>query len=46
MSTENIYQIIDDLQSFSEKIGSEWMAERIAMLEAQVGALEINQLNK
>lgn len=46
MNTENIYQIIDDLQGFADQSGSEWMKEKLAMLEAQVGALEINQLNK
>ena len=42
MNTENIYQIIDDLEAFSEKIGSEWMKERLAMLEVQI----INQSTK
>ena len=46
MNTENIYQIIEDLETFADQIGSEWMKERVAMLEAQLGALEINQLNK
>lgn len=42
MNTENIYQIIDDLEAFAEKIGSEWMKERLAMLEVQI----INQSTK
>ena len=46
MNTENIYQIIDDLEGFADKIGSEWMKERVAMLEAQLAALEINQSTK
>lgn len=40
MNTENIYQIIDDLQGFAEQSGSEWMKERLAMLEAHIGLLE------
>ena len=43
MNTENIYQIIDDLEKFADQVGSEWMKERVAMLEAHIGALEINQ---
>lgn len=43
MNTENIYQVIDDLQGFAKNLGSEWMEERLAMLEAQIGSLEINQ---
>lgn len=46
MNTENIYQIIDDLEGFANQIGSEWMKERLAMLEAHVGELEINQSTK
>lgn len=42
--TENIYQILDDLQGFAEQVGSEWMKERVAMLEAHIGLLE-NQSN-
>ena len=34
MNTENIYQILDDLEGFAEQVGSEWMKERLAMLEA------------
>ena len=43
MNTENIYQIIDDLQGFAEQVGSEWMKERLAMLEAHLAQLENNQ---
>lgn len=43
MNTENIYQVLDDLQGFAEKFGSEWLNERLAMLEAQIANLE-NQL--
>lgn len=43
MNTENIYQIIDDLEGFAQQIGSEWMKERLAMLEAHLAELEINQ---
>ena len=43
MNTENIYQIIDDLSGFADQVGSEWMKERLAMLEAHIGVLEINQ---
>jgi polyhydroxyalkanoate synthesis regulator phasin len=43
MNTENIYQVLDDLETFADQIGSEWMKERVAMLEAQVAQLE-NQL--
>ena len=42
MERENFYQIIDDLEAFAEKIGSEWMKERLAMLEVQI----INQSTK
>jgi len=42
MNTENIYQIIDDLEGFAEKVGSEWMKERLAMLEVHI----INQSTK
>ena len=42
MNTENIYQIIDDLEAFAEKVGSEWMKERLAMLEVHI----INQSSK
>ena len=40
MNTENIYQVIDDIEAFADKIGSAWLKERAAMLEAQVGNLE------
>lgn len=43
MNTENIYQIIDDLEGFAQQIGSEWMKERLAMLEANLAQLENNQ---
>ncbi len=43
MNTENIYQILDDLEGFAQQIGSEWMKERLAMLEAHLAQLEINQ---
>jgi len=43
MNTENIYQIIEDLETFADQIGSEWMRERLAMLEAHIGQLEVNQ---
>ena len=43
METNNIYQIIDDLSGFADQVGSEWMKERLAMLEAHIGVLEINQ---
>jgi hypothetical protein len=42
MNTENIYQIIDDLEAFADKVGSEWMKERLAMLEVHI----INQSTK
>lgn len=42
MERENFYQIIDDLEGFADKIGSEWMKERLAMLEVQI----INQSTK
>jgi hypothetical protein len=37
-----IYQILDDLQAHAEMIGSEWVSERVAMLEALIGAMEVN----
>ena len=40
MNTENIYQVLDDLETFAANIGSEWMKERVAMLEAQIANLE------
>ena len=40
---ETIYQIIDDLEGFAQQIGSEWMKERLAMLEAHLAKEEINQ---
>jgi polyhydroxyalkanoate synthesis regulator phasin len=43
MNTENIYQILDDLEGFAEQVGSEWMKERLAMLEAHLAQLENNQ---
>ena len=43
MNTENIYQILDDLEGFAQQIGSEWMKERVAMLEAHLAQLENNQ---
>ena len=43
MNTENIYQILDDLEGFAEQVGSEWMKERLAMLEANLAQLENNQ---
>ena len=43
MNTQNIYQIIDDLEGFAEQVGSEWMKERLAMLEAHLAQLENNQ---
>lgn len=43
METNNIYQIIDDLSGFADQVGSEWMKERLAMLEAHLAVLEINQ---
>ena len=43
MNTENIYQILDDLEGFAKQIGSEWMKERLAMLEAHLAQLENNQ---
>ena len=42
MNTENIDQIIDDLEGFAERVGSEWMKERLAMLEVHI----INQSSK
>lgn len=44
MNTENIYQTLEDLETFAEQIGSEWFKERIAMLEAQIAQLENQQL--
>tara|TARA_R100000231_G_scaffold136798_1_gene112438 strand:+ start:655 stop:795 length:141 start_codon:yes stop_codon:yes gene_type:complete len=46
MNTENIYQVIDDIEAFADQIGSEWLKERLAMLEAQLANLETlnNQL--
>ena len=46
MNTENIYQVIDDIEAFADQIGSEWLKERLAMLEAHIGVLEINQSTK
>jgi hypothetical protein len=43
MNTENIYQILDDLEGFAQQIGSEWMKEKLAMLEAHLAKEEINQ---
>lgn len=43
METQTIYQIIDDLEGFAQQIGSEWMKERLAMLEAHLAQLENNQ---
>jgi len=43
MNMENIYQIIEDLETFADQVGSEWMKERLAMLEAHIGQLEVNQ---
>ena len=40
MNTENIYQVLDDLETFADQIGSEWLKERLAMLEAQIAQLE------
>lgn len=40
MNTENIYQVIDDIENFADQIGSEWLKERLAMLEAQIANLE------
>ena len=42
INTENIYQIIDDLEGFADRVGSEWMKERLAMLEVHI----INQSSK
>ena len=47
MNTENnFYQVIDDLETFADQIGSEWLKERAAMLEAHYAQLETlnNQL--
>lgn len=46
MNTENIYQVIEDLETFADQIGSEWMKERLAMLEAHLAVLENNQSTK
>ena len=46
MQTQTIYQVLDDLTAFAENLGSEWMEERLAMLEAHIGVLEINQSSK
>jgi len=46
METINLYQILDDLQSFADNLGSEWMKERLHMLEAQVAVLEMQSINK
>ena len=46
METQSIYQVLDDLTAFAENLGSEWMEERLAMLEAHIGVLEINQSTK
>ena len=43
MNTENIYQSLDELEGFAEQVGSEWMKERLAMLEAHLAQLENNQ---
>ena len=43
METKTIYQVLDDLQGFAENLGSEWMDERLAMLEAHIAEMEINQ---
>lgn len=40
MNTENIYQVIDDIEAFAEQMGSEWLKERAAMLEAHLANLE------
>jgi len=40
MNTENIYQVIDDIEAFADQIGSEWLKERTAMLEAHLANLE------
>ena len=40
MNTENIYQVIDDIKAFAEQMGSEWLKERAAMLEAHLANLE------
>jgi hypothetical protein len=37
MNTENIYQ---DIEAFAEQMGSEWLKERAAMLEAHLANLE------
>jgi uncharacterized protein with HEPN domain len=40
MNTDNIYQVIDDIEAFAEQMGSEWLKERAAMLEAHLANLE------
>lgn len=40
MNTENIYQVIEDIEAFSEQIGSEWLKGRAAMLEAHLSNYE------
>lgn len=45
MDTENIYQVIDDIEAFADNIGSSWLKEKVAMLEAHLAVLE-NQANK
>jgi len=40
MNTENIYQVIDDIEAFADQIGSEWLKERAAMREAHYAQLE------
>lgn len=40
MNTENIYQVLEDLETFANQFGSEWLKERVAMLEAQIANLE------
>lgn len=45
METNNIYQIVDDLQAFAENLGSGYMLEKVAQLEAHIAVLEM-QSNK
>ena len=40
MNTDNIYQVIDDIEAFADQIGREWLKERVAMLEAHLANLE------
>jgi len=40
MTTNNIYQVLDDLQGFAEMHGSSWLKEKLAQLEAHLAALE------